>query len=191
MHLAMKDAVIRCLVGDDRYWTESTIWHNTLRVDIEYTKNRRRFLVECETRPGIKRLIDKGKRRNRIPYRNVYLLVVPVERYHDVDWGCLRGYFDMVLAYDAELAVFTDRRDLRLLGPFRDAFLDVLMPIYESEELQALFTWLTIRKNCLIYGTRGFIQCSMCRLGLSSPWIFCPRNGCPHSISYTEYRNML
>jgi hypothetical protein len=84
LHLAMKDAVIRCLVGDDIYWTERYIWLNTLRVDVEYVKNRQRFLVECETRPSIKRLIDKGKRRNRIPYRNLYLLVVPVERYYDV-----------------------------------------------------------------------------------------------------------
>ena len=183
----MKDAVIRHLVGDDRYWTENTIWLNTLRVDVEYVKNRRRFLVECETRPGIKRLIAKGKHRNRVPYRNVYILVVTAEWYRRLEWWRLKTYFDLILVYDVEREQFTDRRDLRFMGWLRDVALDMIVPIYNGERLQHSIHLINRGKNRLKWRVRGFLHCSMCKLGIPSPWLFCPRNDCPDSISYSEY----
>ncbi len=74
LHHAMKDAVIRDIAGDCMYSTEYMIGYpeyGGLRVDVNITKNKRKYLIECETKPNIKRLIDKGKRRNKIPYRTM------------------------------------------------------------------------------------------------------------------------
>jgi len=98
----MKDAVIRHLVKDGWYRTESRVWYTGLRVDVAYTRNGRRFLVECETQPNVRRLMEKGRRRKRVPYRNVYILVVTLEWFSRLKLRRLKGYFDRVLVYDVE-----------------------------------------------------------------------------------------
>jgi hypothetical protein len=115
----MKDAVKRDLVGDCWYETEYTIKRYGaagLRVDVSFTKNKREYLVECETQPNIKRLVNKGRRRNKISYRTTYFLVVPSEFYKRTDWGQLRGYFDIIFAYDVDRDILTEGQDLRFLG---------------------------------------------------------------------------
>lgn len=185
LHHAMKDAVIRDLVGDCWYKTEYTINRYGaagLRVDVSYTKNKRRYLVECETRPNIERLVDKGRRRNNIPYRTMYILVVPSEFYHMIDWGRLRGYFDIIFAYDVDRGMLTEGQDLRFLGSLRDVFLDLWVPFYKSKETQSVYWWFKIRKNLLVCKVRGYVHCTACKLGIPTPWIFCPRHDCPDSV---------
>ncbi|MFC1803959.1 hypothetical protein ACFL0D_08360 [Thermoproteota archaeon] len=185
LHLAMKDAVIRDLVDDGRYSTEYLYGYRgsgALRVDISYTKNKREYLVECETRPNIKRLIDKGKRRNEISYRTMYILVVPSEYYHRIDWRQLHGYFDIIFTYEIDRDMLTERQDLRFLGSLRDVFLNVLVPVYKSNETQSVSRWLVIRKNLLVYELRGYLHCTACKLDIPTPWIFCPRDDCPNSV---------
>jgi hypothetical protein len=190
LHLALKKAVETHLAGGNHCWYESHMgpWggSGSLRVDVHYNRNKRSIYVECETRPSISRLIEKGKRRVKVPYRNVYILVVPDEYYGRLEWQRLRGYFDLVLGYDVEDGVFTGKRDLRFMGPLRDAALDFLIPIYKSERVQGTLNRVTRRKNILKMRLRGRLQCLLCRLDLPSPWIFCPGDGCSDSVPYLE-----
>ena len=188
LHLDMKDAVIRDLAWDCRYYTEYSFGqrgYNGLRVDVHYTKKKREYLVECETRPNIKRLIDKGKRRNSIQDRTVYILVVPLRWIQKLEWRRLKGYFDLVIPYNVESGVLGRSYDLRFLGSLRDDFLDALMPVYKSQEVYDIYWWVVIRKNFLKWFLRGIVQCSLCRRGVPTPWEFCPKNDCPDSRPWT------
>jgi hypothetical protein len=181
----MKEAVIRELGKETRYWTEYMFgWRGSgaLRVDVCYIRKKRKYLVECETRPSIKRLVEKGKRRKKISHRTVYILVVPIKLYGRLDWRRLKGYFDLIMAFDARVDAFTDTMDLRFLGSVRDAALDVLVPIYLCKSVQSLFRWFRFRKNGLKWAVREVIQCGACKLGIKTPWVFCPRFDCPDSV---------
>ncbi len=188
LHLSMKDAVIRhhaqnCISG-----TESTYGKpgDTLRVDVRINRNDRRFLFECETRPNIKRLMDKGRRRNKIRYRNIYVLIVTSDWYPRLDWDQLRGYFDIIHAYNVDSDSFTHRRDLRKLGPLRDSVLDVLVPVYYAKRTQATIWYVKRRINRIRYSITAFHQCTYCRLGLPTPWRCCPMNAsCKDSHPYS------
>jgi hypothetical protein len=104
-----------------------------LRVDVKYHKNSRYFLVECETKPNIKRLIEKALKRKTIQYRTTYLLVVPHEETPKHDWGLLRGSFDKIYSYsNGELRQLYD---LRRLGWLQDAALNLAMPVVRSWRL--------------------------------------------------------
>lgn len=189
LHIAMKDAVKRMLAGESRTWIEysASRFDNRLRVDIHYTKNKRDFLVECETKPNIKRLIKKGKRRNSLTYRNTYILIVPSKHFEKHDWLRLRGYFDIVLAYDIRLDRFSMKRDLRLFGSLQDRIFDLATPIYRGRRARNLY-WSCYRsKNLILYSLRDFIHCKACKLGIETPWIFCPKYDCPDSVPYSEY----
>ena len=187
LHLAMKGAVVRYLVDGERYWTESRVWYSGLRVDVSYMRKRRHFLVECETRPGVKRLVEKGRRRNTVPYRNVYILVVTAEWFRRLELRRLKGYFDRVLVYDDDCDRFTDSRDLRRLGWLRDSALDILVPIYYSKRFQNMLRTITMCKGRFKLWVRMSLQCPMCRLGIPTPWWrFCLRDKCPEDRSLKE-----
>jgi hypothetical protein len=179
----MKHAAERLLAGDSKTWIEETIgkpMESRLRVDVSYRKNKRFFLVECETKPNTKRLIDKGKRRNRLGYRTTYILIVPVSNYRKNDWSSLRGYFDIIYAYDEEHESFTQYRDLRFLGPLQDRLLNLFMPIYKSRHLEDLYWFIMIRKNRVKWALREIIQCNACRIGIDTIWEYCPTMRCPY-----------
>jgi hypothetical protein len=178
----MKEAAVRDLAGDSRYWVERSL-RCGLRVDLEYLSKKRKYLVECETRPRIPRLRDKGARRNKISWSNVYVLVVTEKYFWEMDWARLRGYFDVVLAYDPDLDTFTERRDLRFMGVLRDRFLDSVLPVVKSKKVMDTLYRLKIRKNVLKWKVRTVIQCSACHLHIETPWMFCPRHNCPRSTN--------
>lgn len=176
LHLSMKDAIMHHHAQNCISEKESTYGKpgETLRVDVRINRNDRRFLFECETMPNLKRLKDKGRRRNLIRYRNVYILVVTEAWYHRLDWGQLRGYFDIILAYNVDSGSFTHRRDLRKLGPQCDSLLDVLVPIYYAKRTQDAMWYVKRRINRVRYSTTAFRQCTCCKLGLPTPWHCCP-----------------
>ena len=185
LHRSMKDAAITHLAKDCRYWKEYThgIRGDALRVDVMINKNGRRYLVECETRPNIERLMDKGRRRNKIRGRNLYVLVVGEEWFDRLDGGRLRGFFDIVQAYNSETHRFTDRRDLRTLGTLRDSVLDIMVPLIKAERTQAVIWWIRTTKNQLKWRIIDYLQCTSCKLGIPNPWIFCPSSDCEDSQS--------
>ena len=111
----------------------------------------------------------------------MYILVVPNEWYQKLDWGQLKGYFDLVIAYNVESGVLNDSIDLRFLGSLRDCFLDILIPVTKSDEAESIIRWIRLSKNRLVYTVRGHVQCIACKHNISTPWIFCPRNDCPDS----------
>ena len=190
LHLALKDAVRRHHAGGCRCTYESHMlpWgrEGSLRVDVYFCRRGRSIYTECETRPNMERLREKGRRRNTYYYRTVYRLVVPKQEYAKHDWRRLRGYFDAVYAYDVEADSFTDSVDLRLLGPLRDLALDLLMPIYWSRELQTVLRRITYGVNGLRWAVRSRLHCMACVLGIPHPWVFCPVMDCPRSRSYYE-----
>ena len=182
LHQAMKRAAVLYLADGcycRREYTPKGRGSVGLRVDIQFTRKMRDYMVECETRPSLGRLIKKGERRNRLRGRTIYILTVPEDQWGSVEWRRLRGYFDKVLAYDAEEDSFTFAQDLRTLGPLRDAALDVLMPVILSRRAKSTYHWLRIRKNLLKWNARALIQCTACKLGIETRWIFCPRYNCP------------
>jgi hypothetical protein len=184
----MKDAAKRILACDSNSWLEysASRFDNRLRVDVYYIKNKRRFLVECETKPNLKRLTNKGKRRNSLTYRNTYILIVSSEHFDKHDWWRLKGYFDTVLAYNIELDVFSAKIDLRLFGLFQDRVFNLVTPIYRSRSARDLYRFCWRTKNRIIYSFRGFIQCRACKLGIETPWVFCPKFDCPDSVPYSS-----
>lgn len=185
LHLAMKQAIIRDLVLDSWYKTEYS-YGRSLRVDVMFYRKSRSYLVECETHPSFARLLEKGRRRNGLGRRTVYILVVPVEAYPGRDWGQLRGYFDQVYSYDPQRGALIRRLDLRTLGPPRDLALNALLPIYYSKRFKSITRWFRHRKNGLHWKLRELVQCTMCKLDLESPWVFCPIEDCPHSGSWYD-----
>ncbi len=81
--------------------------------------------------------------------------------------------------------IFNGPIDLRFLGSIRDSILDVLVPVYYSNEVQSTYWWLRLKRNSLTFTARKLIQCNMCKFGVSTPWEFCPRNDCPDSSYWT------
>lgn len=150
-------------------------------VDVYVSRNSRYYYFECETRPSMKRLMEKGEKRKGHLHRNTYTLVVPAELYPRHDWGQLRGYFDAVWAYDAEDEAFTHIHDLRLLGGLRDAALDIIMPLkrsYRYLKLRWVFKARYFRLKVTLW---SFVQCAACKLGVRIGGEFCPRHDCPDS----------
>lgn len=188
LHLAMKDAVVNHLACGEHCWMECRVWYCGLRVDVSYYRNRRCFLVECETKSRVKRLLEKGRRRNKVPYRNVYMLVVSVEGFRRLEWRRLKGYFDLVLVYDAEGDRFTNVRDLRCLGWLKDAALDALVPLYYGDEFQCVLR--LIHRTRVRFGIwlRDSLECPLCRLGVpTSGWDYCYRDECLGYKTLGEY----
>ena len=158
---------------------------NNLRVDVRYSQNSRTYLVECETRPNIKRLKAKASLRKKLHYRNNYILIVTDSEYRKHDWRQLRGHFDKIYSYDPEKDLITEMTDLRTLGLFQDFFLDLWMPIWITR--LRYHWWVLYRnKNNLRRSIRELIQCSLCRRGLDSPWRYCPIYNCPNSTPLIE-----
>jgi hypothetical protein len=180
----MKEAAIRDLAGDLRHWVESSLSCG-LRVDVEYRRKQRAYLVECETNPSIPRLIKKGINRNKSHMRNVYILVVTESDYLRLEWKRLRGYFDIIMAYDDKLDSLTISRDLRFMGGPRDTVLDTVLPIVKSKKFTKTMDHLSKRKNRFKWALRTFIQCNACRLGVDTPWYFCPKYDCEKSGRYS------
>ena len=116
------------------------------RVDMEYKHHMRYFLVECETRPNMRRLKAKGLDRKKIKQWNNYILIVPTSEYLKHDWNELRGYFDQIYSYDVTSDTMTLATDLRILGSLRDVFLDHWMPIRRTKVKHA-YQWFTRNKN--------------------------------------------
>jgi hypothetical protein len=155
-------------------------WGLSLRVDVEYTQNMRDYMVECETRPNMRRLKAKGVNRKKIESRNMYILIVPIGEYCKKDWSQLKGYFDKVYGYDEDIDSMAAVMDLRKLGFLQDIFLDHWMPIRRTV-IKDAYRWLRLNKNLVLNGLRRVVQCTLCELGVSSPWEFCPRYDCPRS----------
>jgi hypothetical protein len=135
--------------------------------------------------PGVKRLKEKGRRRNQLPYWNVYILVVTTAWFRRLEWRWLKGYFDQVIVYDAEGDRFTGGRDLRQMGWLRDAVRDTLVPIYYGGRVQHMLRMMNKCKGRFKLWVRRLLQCPMCKLGIPSPWRFCLRDDC--SRSFREY----
>ena len=188
LHRDLKSAVQRHLAIECVCSYESTLeaWGGagSLRADVYYQRCGRRFYVECETSPQIKRLQDKGRRRNRCKDRNMYLLLIPEQFFDLHDWDTLRGYFDQIIAYDVIGDRLTHRVDLRRLGWVRDTVLDAVIPIVSSREARNLRYFVLGKIHHVKWIIRKRVQCTLCRLNLSTPWIFCPRDDCPNSVSY-------
>ena len=169
LHKTLKEAVkthhaTGCRCQEENYMGSGG--RGSLRVDVCYMLRHRYYLVECETKPNIPRLLEKGRRRNSIHYRTVYVLVVPFNEYVKKNWAELRGYFDLVYAYDLNEDRFTAKQDLRTLGALQDMVLNVLMPVFRSERFQTLLWWLRKKKNLCQH-------CYNCLRGKSSPWPQC------------------
>jgi hypothetical protein len=177
----MKASIMKHRAKGDYYKTESTMIRSseaTLRVDVYYRSHMRYYLFECETKPNIKRLKAKGNKRKQISNNNMYILIVPAEQYLRKDWKQLRGYFDQVICYDEETDNYSAMMDLRILGKLQDIFLDHWMPV-RCTLVKDTYWWLRIRKNLVKTAIRMVVQCSMCKMGIESPWMFCIRNNCP------------
>jgi hypothetical protein len=174
LHKTLKKAVETHHASGCHCWEENYMGFRgkgCLRVDLCYTSRSRYYLVECETKPSIPRLQEKGRRRNNIHYRTVYVLVMPEKEYFKRNWSELHGYFDTVYAYDIDAGRFTVKRDLRTLGAVQDVALDALMPVIRSKRFQALLWWLRKNKNL-------FHHCLRCLQGNNSPWPDCWHKPC-------------
>lgn len=175
LHITLKKAVERHQAEGNNCWYESTMgaWggSGSLRADVHYYRKRRSIYVECETRPSMKRLLEKGLRRTQSPWGDVYNLVVPDAQYGRHDWRQLRGYFDKVYAYSVEEDRFTESLDLRTFGALQDAVLDILMPVIRSNKVTALTLWLVKQKNL-------YRHCIMCLRGRTDPWHWCWNEPC-------------
>ena len=194
LHLSLKEAVVKHLSEGNHCWFEDTMgaWGGagSLRVDVFYVRKRRWVYVECETRPNIERLKKKGDKRNEHHKRTDYNLIVPSTEFVKRDWYELRGYFDKIYSYDVGLDEIVDHVDLRTLGGVQDFCLDFAMPIIRSREAKDLYWWLIRRKNGVCWRIRALIQCSSCKLGIDTPWKYCPRRGCPDSQP-SEYQDRI
>lgn len=170
LHLKLKKAVETHLAEGSHCWFESTMgpWggSGSLRVDVQYTRNRRYYYFECETKPNISRLIHKGEKRKKCYYRTVYNLVIPTSEFNKNDWSLLRGYFDNVYGYDEQLDEIPDRVDLRTLGSLQDIILNRTMPFLRSPEFREFCRFFWKRKNLCRH-------CYNCLRGRSCPWPQC------------------
>lgn len=122
----------------------------SLRVDVSYKMNHRHYYVERETKPNIKRLLEKGHRRKKCRKRINYPLVFPESEYGRHEWSKLRGCFDRVFAYRFEDDRFTEALDLRTFGGLQDLVLDLMTPPYMSPESQRLCRHLWRNKNYVV-----------------------------------------
>jgi hypothetical protein len=165
LHLSLKEAVKRHHAGINRCRTESLQgWggKGSLRVDLEFKKNHRYYLYECETKPNIKRLMEKGRKRAQLRHRTMYSLVVPESEYHRRDWKLLQGYFDIVYAYNEVEGKFTKSQDLRTLGGLQDFVLNIIMPIVRS-------SWFIDARHWINRNMNHLVGCVFCLLGKRCP----------------------
>jgi len=169
LHLALKNAVKRHHAQGSRCWYESNMqpWggNGSQRADVQYYQNCRNYYVECETRPNINRLRDKGRRRNRYKKRGVYNLVIPESEYTRCDWRQLRGFFDKVYAYSVEEDRFTESLDLRALGFLQDLVLNLVTPLFMSPLFQGFYRPLWRRKNWVAVRLWKLGICVRCCMG--------------------------
>ena len=185
MHRTLKQ--VTAILCDGNYCSyEYGCLMGGLRVDVRFVRKHREYFVECETHPNIKRLQDKGRRRNKIRNRNVYVLIAPTKTLIRLSLKELRGYFDKVYGYEAETGSLTLIRDLRVLGGLRDKVLDRTYPSYAcrvSPVLRQIKRCYWRIRNMV----RGWLQCFCCRHDIPHPWSFCPRDDCPMSrLPYLE-----
>ncbi|MFH2110734.1 MAG: hypothetical protein ABIJ47_05670 [Candidatus Bathyarchaeota archaeon] len=182
LHIALKKAVERHMAEGSQCWFESLMvpWSGSgsQRADVQFMRRRRSIYVECETRPSIRRLREKGRRRNQSPWADVYVLVVPETQYSRHDWRQLRGLFDKVYAYSAEEDRFTESVDLRPLGALRDAVLDAAMPVIRSPKFRAFYRFFWIRKNRAVRRLRDRARCIRCCMGKGRPRYYCVGETC-------------
>lgn len=175
LHLCLKDAVKHHHAGVNHCSTESIqgVWggEGSLRVDVMYVKNHRYYLYECETRPNLKRLKEKGRKRSKLHYKTVYSLVVPESMYHRKDWKQLTGYFDIVYSYHVGEDRFTGSQDLRTFGGLQDFVLDIVMPVVRSTWFVNARSWIFRKKN-------HFIHCVYCLLGKRFPLCWSSSDQC-------------
>ena len=182
LHLKLKKAVENHLAEGSRCRFESNMmpWggSGSLRVDVQYTRNRRHYYVECETRPNISRLKRKGEKRKKCYYRTVYNLIVPASEFHKNDWSLLRGYFDNVYSYDEQCDEIDDRVDLRTLGSLQDIILDHAMPFLRSPEFREFCRFFWKRKNLALGFFRRRFWCLRCCMGKGRPMYYCGPGTC-------------
>ena len=182
LHLKLKKAVETHLSEGNNCRFESTMgpWggSGSLRVDVTYSRNRRRYYVECETRPNIKRLRKKGEKRNKNYYRTMYNLIVPSSVFFKRDWRQLHGYFDNVYSYDESADLINDRVDLRTFGRLQDLILDRAMPFFRSPEYEGFARFFWIRKNRVKRYLENQITCLRCCMGKGRPIYYCRYNTC-------------
>ena len=155
LHRDLKNAVLEHLVKGNNYWLEQVVGYTGQRVDVAYISYKRHYLVECESKPGEMRLKAKGRTRNMLPYRNVYLLVMPLKEYHKRDWTTMRGSFDKVYSYDRDLGVLVEEIDLRRFGWVRDLVLNLFTPVLCSSVFSGLTCMVVPRFRRLLYRVRN------------------------------------
>lgn len=164
LHKDLKHAAGRLLSHNCDCSYESTLspWggSGSLRADVYFNKNGRRYYIECETAPNIKRLQRKGFRRNHVQGRNMYILFIPNTVYHSLNWDQLKGYFDQVIAYNLETQQITDKLDLRTLGWLRYTILDCYIPIITSRQARDLRYLVFRKKGVIKHKLRTLIQCT-------------------------------
>jgi hypothetical protein len=182
LHLALKEAVKRHHAERNRCWEESVMgsWggEGCLRVDVHYNRKRRYYYVECETKPNIRRLIEKGRKRNKYYRRTVYNLVVPETEYWKKNWRELSGYFDIIYSYNIEKERFTDKTDLRTLGNLQDLILDRLMPFLRSPEFKKFSRFFWKRKNIIVQFMYNLKLCIRCCMNHGRLVYFCRGDPC-------------
>jgi hypothetical protein len=182
LHLALKEAVKLHLAEGSRCWEESVMgsWGGAgcLRVDIYYRRRNRYFYVECETKPNIQRLMEKGRKRNKYYHRTVYNLVVPEKEFWKKNWRELSGYFDIVYAYSLEEERFTEKMDLRTLGSLQDLVLDRLMPFLRSPSFKEFRRFFWKRKNLVIQYISDLKLCIRCCMNQGRHVYFCIGETC-------------
>jgi hypothetical protein len=165
LHLSLKEAVKLHHAGGNHCWTEAVQGYGgegSLRVDVKFVKNHRYYLYECEIRPNIKRLKEKGRKRSKLHRKTVYSLVVPESEYSKRDWRQLAGFFDIVYAFNVGEDRFTGSQDLRTFGGLQDLVLDFVMPVVRSRWFVSARRWIYRNKN---HG----VGCVYCLLGKRCP----------------------
>ena len=178
----MKKAVETHLSEGNHCWFENTMgaWggSGSLRVDVSYSRNRRHYYVECETRPNIKRLKKKGVKRKKYHRRTDYNLFVPSTEFCKREWMQLRGYFDKVYSYDEITDKIVNQVDLRTLGTLQDLILDYAMPFFRSPRYQEFSRFFWKRKNLVTTYLYHRLHCLRCCMGRGRGNYYCRYETC-------------
>lgn len=175
LHITLKNAVGEHLAVGSRcqYEAEMSPWsgRGSQRADVHYYRKSRSYYVECETRPNLERLREKGRRRLKSPWADAYILVVPEAQFGMHDWETLRGLYNEVYGYNVEENRFTCALDLRTLGALQDMTLDVVMPVVRNRRVRTFHSSIVRKKN--IYS-----HCLNCLRGRICPWLRCLDEPC-------------